>query len=102
MQYPLLILPADFDPLIAQDVEEKGWYGLAIAQLENGDQFELIFYEPKRLYQDLEIELNQEKACVTEPGLIVIPRVTRLYMEKALRQLHQDGYFQRLAPLTKP
>jgi len=38
--------------------------------------------------------------CYAEPGLIILPDVTRANMERAVQSLYQTGYFDFLNPLS--
>jgi len=39
------------------------------------------------------------KVHLTEPGLIILREVTRENMERAVIELHGDGYFETLRPI---
>jgi hypothetical protein len=93
-----LLFTEDFDERMAFDIEQKGWCGIALVQLPNGARFKLFFYDPVRLAQDLENGLARGAVCIAEPGLVVVPRVTREYMQKAVNQLFENGYFNNVAP----
>ena len=49
------------------------------------------FYDPVRLNQDLESVQESGEACLAEVGLIILPSVTRKYMEKPFQQLSGRG-----------
>ena len=74
---PILIITCDFDSQTAFEVERKGWFEQAIVKLPNGTEVPVCFWDPVRLTQDLETDVNQGRFCFAEPGLIVIPKVTR-------------------------
>lgn len=95
---PRLIFQGDFDERLAFDVEQKGWCGIGVVELPDGKRTRVFFYDPIRLAQDLETDLNSGEVCIAEPGMIVIPRVTRELMEKAVQQLYEKGYFDSLVP----
>ena len=61
----------------------------------------MFFYDPIRLAQDLESEMQSGDAFIAEPGLIVIPRVTLAYMEAAVKKLFEKGYFNNLLPFKE-
>ena len=63
-------------------VEQKGWH---TAQLElEGRIIELAFYDPLRLSQDIACEIANHGFFVEEKKIIVIDKVTREEMEKAV------------------
>jgi hypothetical protein len=69
------------------------------AELPGGDRYPLAFYDPGRLSQDLEVEAQSGHPFIGEPGLIVIPEVTRELMECAVARLYDEGYFETLRPV---
>jgi hypothetical protein len=93
---PTLVFTYDFDERTAYEAELKGWFDAVSARLPNGLVVPLSFRDPVRLGQDLESEVMNGKCCLAEPALIVVPRVTRDYMDAAIAELHVDGYFDRL------
>lgn len=95
--YPRLVFQVPLDDRTAFEIEQKGWCGIAAVELANGQQVPVFFYDPERLVQDLESEIKSGKACIAEPGMIVIPEVTISNMEKAVKQLSQGGYFSCFA-----
>jgi hypothetical protein len=52
-----------------------------------------LFFDPVRLTQELEQEARLGRPFIGEPGLIVVPEVTRKYMETAARTLADEGFF---------
>lgn len=90
---PTLLFEEPFDSKLEFEVEQKGWCGIGIVAFPSGKKSKVFFYDPVRLSQDLETELKSGGVCIAEPCLIVIPRVTRTYMEQAVSQLYDSGYF---------
>ena len=71
------------------EVESKGWF--ADARLTHcGQSYRLNFYDPVRLRQDIEEEL-QRGNIFFEPNVVVVQSVTRRNMEKAAALLVQSG-----------
>ena len=83
-----LAFPQGFDSY-ASEVEAKGWFAEAKLVL-SGKQHRLTFYDPVRLGQEIEDQLQRGTAFF-EPNLVVIPSVTRENMEKAVDILIQSG-----------
>jgi hypothetical protein len=98
---PTLHFPYGFDEQIAWEADLRGVYFYAVVQLPGGDRVRVGFYDPVRLSQDLASSHEQGESYVTLPGLIVIPAVTREYMEKAVRQLYKEDFFDYLARLPQ-
>ena len=71
----------------------KGWLDGVKVIKDNGKQYILSFYDPIRLTQDLEEEIEMGKAGIIEKGLIVIKEVTKENIEKAIEQADREGYF---------
>jgi hypothetical protein len=96
---PTLEFPYGFDEGIAFEAERLGVYYYAVVRLTGGDRVRVSFYDAFRVAQDLEREQGREGSCVALPGMIVIPKVTRQYMESAVRELSSGDYFDDLKRL---
>ena len=96
---PRLTFTEDFDHELADLVEMKGWCGLGVVELPDGKRVEVTFVEPARLASDLESTLKSGNCCIADPGMIVIPRITRDHMEAAVQELYKSGYFERLTSI---
>ena len=83
-----LIFPEGFDEYAAE-VESKGWFPDARLNFE-GRNYVLTFYDPVRLAQEIEAEL-QRGGIFFEPNLVVVKSVTRQNMEAATDILIQSG-----------
>jgi hypothetical protein len=82
--------PPDFDG-IAWEVEAKGWYGGLVLWLA-GHPHSVTFYDPVRLLQNCQLELQLGRACFCEPGIVVVSSVTRERMDAALAELARGGF----------
>lgn len=98
---PALVFSCDFDEQTAHEVELKGWFEAVAVRLPNGLEIPLSFRDPVRLAQDLEAEVAVGRSCVAEPGLIVLPKITRANMTAAVDQLYRAGFFDRLVALGR-
>ena len=98
--YPLLSFTCDFNDLVAFEIEQKGFFDHAVITLEDGTRYKVHFYDPDRLAVDLKTELKIGKACIAEPGLVIVPRVTLSDMQAAAKQLANEGYFDSLKPIV--
>ena len=72
----------------------KGWLSGVVVQMEDGKEFSLTFYDPVRLQQDLAVGLKNGEAAIVEKGLIVVPEVTKVNIERAIVQAANEGYFK--------
>lgn len=84
-----LVLPNDFDDY-AWEIESKGWFN-AIAEFD-GARYQISFYDPTRLSQDVEDELDENPAFY-ESNLLVVKLVDRPHMEKAVEYLAKTGKY---------
>lgn len=96
---PMLIFTCDFDAQTAFEVEQKGWFEQAVVRLPNGIDVPVSFWDPARLTQDLETDVEHGAFCLAEPGMIIVPKVTKTYMAEAVKQLFEGKYFERLLSL---
>ena len=98
---PKLLFQEPFDERTAFEVSQKGWCGIGIVELPGGERVRVFFYDPARLAQDLETDVKAGDPFIAEPGMIVIPSVTREYMNEAVSRLYDKGYFKSFIPLSK-
>jgi hypothetical protein len=90
-----LVFPEDFDDY-EWEITTKGWFGEARLNL-SGKQYRLIFYDPVRLSQTIEDDL-QHRSAFFEPNLIIVRSVTRSDMERAVELLVRSGETSLLIP----
>jgi hypothetical protein len=83
-----LVFPDGFEGY-AWELEPKGWFNEARLEFQ-GRLYRLMFYDPTRLSQDIDDEL-QRGGVFFEPNLVVVPTVNRQNMEKAAAQLVQHA-----------
>jgi hypothetical protein len=86
----------DLDDRAAYEIEKKGFFEHAIANLPEGRRVKVSFWDPGRLAQDLEMEVKQGHVSLGQPGLIVVSRVTVENMKRAVKEQYENGYFDRL------
>jgi hypothetical protein len=83
-----LIFPEGYEDY-AWELESKGCFSEVRLEFQ-GRRYRLTFYDPARLGQDIEDEL-QRGGVYFEPNLVVVPAVTRQNMEKAAAQLMKQA-----------
>jgi hypothetical protein len=98
---PTLRVTCDFDERTAWEVEQKGWFEGAVAVMPNGLEITLSFWDPVRLSQEISDGARLGRACFAEPGLVVVPSVTREHMQNAIKELAKAKYFDRLIALAQ-
>jgi len=99
IQFRCLVFMEGFLPQDEYEMPVKGFRTDVLAEFSDGSRYRLAFYDPTRLAQDLECEVLEGKVHLTEPGLIILREVTRENMERAVIELHGDGYFETLRPI---
>jgi|SRR5580704_4082869 hypothetical protein len=88
MSHLLLDLPND-DFVDEVLWEAKGYFPGAQLTV-SGKRYDLMFYDPVRLRQDVESELERGEVFF-EPNLVIIQSVTRANMERAAALLVESG-----------
>jgi hypothetical protein len=92
---PTLCFPSGFDDCIAAETQDKGVLYRAVVYLPGGKRVQVGFYDPVTLAQ----VVKRRRGFVALPGMIVVPRVTVEWMNRAVKELFLSGYFESLAPL---
>ncbi|MBR1208674.1 MULTISPECIES: hypothetical protein [unclassified Bradyrhizobium] len=83
-----LELPADFADY-EWEVEAKGWFSQARINA-SGKRYLLNFYDPARLAQAINDELERGRVFF-EPNLVIVQSITRTSMEQAVALLMESG-----------
>jgi len=97
---PELIFEGDFDEREEMECRDRGYRSHVSVELASGEQFPVVFYDAVRLQQDLTVEVSSGTPFIAEPGLIVLPEVTRKNMEVAVCRLAEEGFFDSLRPVS--
>ncbi|GEM48511.1 hypothetical protein [Deinococcus cellulosilyticus] len=90
---PVLLIPEDFTEQDWFNLSHKGWATFEVRHLEH--IYEIEFYDPVRLGQDLESMGN----CLIFSGLIVLKEVALPEILKALDLAEKEGLFKSLKPI---
>ena len=96
---PEIIFKFDMNSSIEEEISRKGWCNAFIVVLPDKSEYELIFYDPVRLMQDIKATMERTN-LFAEPGLIVIEDVTKKNMEDAVFKIWKAGYFDSLKPIN--
>jgi hypothetical protein len=94
-----ILFPEGYDEQREFETPAKGYLPEVVVRLEDGSRFQLFFYDPVRLQQDLMEAAKWGKCCLAEPNIVVVPEVTTESIRKAVEQLVREGYFQYVKPL---
>jgi hypothetical protein len=92
---PTLHFPKGFDDCVAAEAQDKGTLYHAVVHLPGGKRVQVGFYDPVTLAQ----QVKRRRSFVALPGMIVVPKVTLEWMNKAVKELFLQRYFESLAPL---
>jgi hypothetical protein len=90
---PKLGFAHPFDAAAAYESEARGYLAYAFVEFDDGSRCPVVFYDPVRLQQDLEVEMSEGRAFIAEPGMIVLPEITLVRMQEAVAYLYKQGYF---------
>ncbi len=94
-----VVFPEWYDERAEFEHAAKGFLPEVEVRFTDGSRHSLYFYDPVRLGQDLEEIARTGKPYLAEPGLVVVPEVSREYVHKAVAGLWQEGFFTHLKPL---
>jgi len=94
-----ILFPEDFDERAEHEMRLKGWFGGVVVELQNGSRFELTFFDPVRMHQELSHSAQTGNPYFAEPNLVILPEVTSESIHKAVEGLVRDKFFEHLKPL---
>jgi hypothetical protein len=92
--------PADFDERAEFEMTSKGYLSGGSVELQDGRRYPVTFYDPMRLAQDVEASGSYGIPMLAEPGLVVIPEVTREAIERTIPELIELRFFDHLKPIN--
>jgi hypothetical protein len=92
-----VVFPDWYDERAEHEAEAKGWLQGVEVHFANGAMHSLFFYDPVRLAQDLDAEAKAGKPFIAQPGLIVIPEISRQAIVTAVTKLTEADYFENLS-----
>ena len=97
---PEIVYPPGFDDRRESEMTDKGYLNRVVVRVDTGSRFLLNFIDPVRLAQDLQAENESGSPFFAEPGLVVVPRVTRESIRRAVAGLAGSGFFETQKPLS--
>lgn len=92
--------PEHYDDRGEWEAEAKGWLQGVEVEMPDGHRYPLFFYDPVRLAQDLEARRTDPPALVAEPGMVIVPEVTRATILDAVTGLARATFFDRIRPVV--
>lgn len=96
-----LVFAMDSPERAIDEAADRGYLSHVMVELNGGRLYPVYFYDPTRLAQDLEESVESDQRYIAQPGMIVVPHITRKAMEEAVERLHNEGFFQYLLPLSR-
>lgn len=97
---PTLQFVTEFSERDAEEARARGYLSHVVVQFDGDRLYPVLFYDPVRLQQDLEEDAKFGHPFIAEPGMIIVPEVTREAMTYAVEHLAQEGFFEHLRPVT--
>src|SRR5580704_9995299 len=90
---PKLVFQFPFDELASYEAKARGYLSHAFVEFDDGGRCPVVFCDPVRLKQDLDVDGSEGRSFIAEPGMIVVPEVTREFMKRAVESLFEQGFF---------
>src|SRR5438093_3226843 len=91
--------PHWYDELAQEEFAARGYLPETVVELSNGLRYELYFYDPVRLGQDLAADVRHGTPCIAEINLVVVPEITPANIRTAVEYLLTTDYFQKIKPV---
>jgi hypothetical protein len=92
----VVVFPDWYDERAEFEHSAKGFLPDVEVRFADGTRHRLYFYDAIRLGQDLEEEVKLGRPFLSEPGLVIVPEVTRTSILKAVAGLWQRDFFSRV------
>ncbi len=89
---PILLFKADYADW---ETESKGYSNVVFVKTPDGKLYEVFFYDPVRLSQDL-----GNGVYIANPGLIILNLVNKASMQIAVNELWEKGFFNYFNPVS--
>ena len=96
-----VIFVREFSEQDAAEARDRGYLSHVLIEVDGHRLFPVIFYDPIRLQQDLEVSAKHGRPFVADPGMVVLPDITIEAMQEAVQCLCQEGFFEYLVPVSR-
>jgi hypothetical protein len=93
--------PESYTERVEMEMTDKGYFAGPFVELADGSWYELYFYDPVRLAQDLERMLPHGYPCLARGNMVIVPEVTPTAIQTAVEHLVHQGYFRHLKPVER-
>lgn len=98
---PKLVFPPDVDESVFWDIQQKSWCGCGEVVCPDGQRYEVTFFVPRRLQQELDSFGRVGVHWIGENALIIVSETTVPVMEAAVAALWKEGWFKHLKPIEQ-
>jgi hypothetical protein len=95
-----LIFPTNRSEIDLIEADMKGYLNVSVPKSPERS-YPLYFYNPFRLGQDLDSELEFGKSCIGLPGTVIVKQIDLPTLEAALAQLDEEQFFDYLKPISQ-
>ncbi|MEO5858042.1 MAG: hypothetical protein ABIR33_03745 [Pyrinomonadaceae bacterium] len=88
------------------EVKLKGWFSGVTVELEGSAFYAVHFYDPVRLSQELQAQLEgiakgwNSDPYIADVAMIVVPEITESNIRLAVQRLFDANWFDRFVPLS--
>ena len=97
---PRLVFDESVEQRDKDEMTDRGCFHAVVVEGDDGRRYPVYFVDPVRLQQDIQrIKLTSGEEWFAEPGLIVLDAVTEESIERAVKALWAEGFFDHLKPL---
>lgn len=96
MTEPTIEFPEGYFDRREDETPSKGWLDVVVRlRLQ---RYRVSFYDATRAQQTLEDQAQMGHVHFAEPGLVLLVEVNTANVERAVRELAREGFFDRLTP----
>ncbi|PXX68866.1 hypothetical protein DFR70_102552 [Nocardia tenerifensis] len=90
-----VLFPEGYDGRREAETADKGWLDVEVV-FADGSIFPVSFYDPLRLRQTIEDEIQGGSLYYTEPNLVILSKVTPQNIRLAIDDMVETGFFANI------
>lgn len=91
----------EFTEQDALEAQSRGYLSHVLIELDDGALYPVFFYDPTRLQQDLAEGVRCGRPFLADPGMIIVPEITRCAMQEAVQRVVEEGFLDHFVPVTE-
>lgn len=96
-EYPKIIYESQRQ---IDEMTERAYAGPLIVEMQDGTRYPLFIIKLVRINQEAPDSFDRGDPVYYEVGMVIVPEVTEDSISAAVKELHRDGYFNSLSPLS--